>query len=80
MTMTASLWSLILSLRSTRPQELKTPTQAMKMPKNAKSMKSQGPNPEHVKIEGDWETAVGKALEKEQPKEGWPHTAIRKKP
>ena len=52
----------------------------MKMPKNVKSMKSQAPAPERVKIKGDWETAVGKALEKERPKEGWPHTAIRKKP
>ncbi len=31
-----------------------------------------GPKPKHVKIEGDWEDAVKKALEKERPEEGWP--------
>ncbi len=31
-----------------------------------------GPKPERFKIKGDWETAVGKALKKERPKEGWP--------
>jgi hypothetical protein len=31
-----------------------------------------GPAPERVKIKGDWEKAIGKALKKERPKEGWP--------
>jgi hypothetical protein len=31
-----------------------------------------GPEPDRVKIEGNWETAVGKALAKKRPKEGWP--------
>ena len=31
-----------------------------------------GPKPETLKIEGDWEDAVGKALKKPRPKEGWP--------
>ena len=31
-----------------------------------------GPAPDAVKIEGSWESAVGKALAKKRPKEGWP--------
>jgi hypothetical protein len=31
-----------------------------------------GPKPDHVRIEGDWEKAVGDALKKKRPKEGWP--------
>ncbi len=31
-----------------------------------------GPEPEHLKIDGDWRAAVGKALEKKRPPEGWP--------
>jgi hypothetical protein len=31
-----------------------------------------GPSPERLKIKGDWEGAVEKALKKERPKEGWP--------
>jgi hypothetical protein len=43
----------------------------MTEPKKAKS-KKRGPIPERLKIKGDWETAVAKALKKERPKEGWP--------
>jgi hypothetical protein len=31
-----------------------------------------GPHEERLKIGGDWESAVGKALTKKRPKEGWP--------
>lgn len=31
-----------------------------------------GPEPDAVKIKGDWEDAIGKALEKERPEGGWP--------
>lgn len=31
-----------------------------------------GPKPDIVKIDGNWENAVWKALKKERPKEGWP--------
>ena len=31
-----------------------------------------GPKPETVKIEGDWENAIDKALKKERPEDGWP--------
>lgn len=40
--------------------------------------KPSGPEPERVKIEGDWIKAVGKALKKERPKEGWPMTPKKK--
>lgn len=36
--------------------------------------KKRGPKPERVKIEGDWENAVGKALKKKRPKDGWPQS------
>jgi hypothetical protein len=36
------------------------------------SKKKPGPEPDHLKIESDWEEAVKKALTKEKPKEGWP--------
>jgi hypothetical protein len=32
-----------------------------------------GPKPEVVKIEGDWQDGVKKALQKERPKSGWPN-------
>ena len=31
-----------------------------------------GPKPDLLKIEGDWEAAVKKSLEKKKPAEGWP--------
>jgi hypothetical protein len=31
-----------------------------------------GPVPEHLKIDEDWEEAVKKVLQKQQPPEGWP--------
>ena len=34
--------------------------------------KSAEPDPDHVKIDEDWEDAVKKALKKTRPKEGWP--------
>jgi hypothetical protein len=40
---------------------------------NSMSKKKQpGPDPERLKIEGDWEDAVKKAMGKKRPKEGWP--------
>jgi hypothetical protein len=38
-----------------------------------------GPKPDRVKIEGDWEGAVGKALNKPRPKDGWPEEKKKKK-
>lgn len=31
-----------------------------------------GPEPERVKIDDDWKSAIGRALRKKRPKEGWP--------
>lgn len=31
-----------------------------------------GPKPEILKLEGNWENAVKKAMEKKRPKDGWP--------
>ena len=41
--------------------------------------KKTGPKPDTVKIEGDWETAIGKALKKPRPKEGWPEAEKKEK-
>lgn len=38
-----------------------------------------GPKPERVTIGEDWETAVGKALKKEKPAQGWPSPDKNKK-
>lgn len=32
-----------------------------------------GPDPERLKIEGDWEEAAKKAMQKKRPPEGWPN-------
>ena len=36
------------------------------------SKEKRGPKPERLKIEGNWEDAVGRALEKQRPDDGWP--------
>jgi hypothetical protein len=38
-----------------------------------------GPEPERLKIDGDWKDAVGRALRREKPKGGWPDEKPRKK-
>ena len=35
------------------------------------------PKPDRVKIDGDWENALGKALKKKRPKDGWPSGKIK---
>lgn len=37
-----------------------------------KKPRKRGPEPERVKIAGNWQTAVGKALKKKRPVSGWP--------
>lgn len=34
--------------------------------------KKTGPKPETLKLKGDWQGLVGKALGKKRPKKGWP--------
>lgn len=43
-----------------------------------KQRNSPGPTPDTVKIGQDWESAVGKALKKPRPKDGWPEAAKKK--
>ena len=38
-----------------------------------------GPKPDHLKLQGDWEEAVQKAIRKEKPEEGWPDDKKGKK-
>ena len=38
-----------------------------------------GPEPDRVKIEGDWEEAMKRALGKKRPPEGWPSPPGKKK-
>jgi len=47
----------------------------MKNPKaknKAKPKAKSGPKPDLLKIDGDWQDAVKKSLEKKKPAEGWP--------
>lgn len=44
-----------------------------------KSKKQRGPKPETVKLEGDWQGAMGNALKKKRPKQGWPKELGKKK-
>ena len=39
-------------------------------PKRAASKR--GPKPDVLKIEGDWQEAVKRSLQKKKPPEGWP--------
>ena len=34
--------------------------------------KKTGPKTGRLKIDGDWESAMGKAVKKKKPKDGWP--------
>ena len=34
--------------------------------------KKTGPKPEVLKLSGDWQRLIGKALKKQRPKSGWP--------
>jgi hypothetical protein len=43
-----------------------------------KAPKPPGPEPERLKIDGDWEDAAKKALEKKRPADGWPKPTKKK--
>ena len=46
--------------------------------KEKKRKKQSGPEPDRVKLTGDWEKAVADALAKKRPKEGWPEPEKKK--
>jgi hypothetical protein len=48
--------------------------------KKSRKRRKSGPSPERLKIREEWENAVGKALKKERPKEGWPSDKRSEKP
>ena len=42
--------------------------------------KQSGPKPDHLKLDEDsWQDAMGKAMKKKRPKEGWPKPEKEKK-
>lgn len=54
-------------MKKTKPPAAKQPSQ-----QNPSQPKQPGPKPDLLKIEGDWEEAVKKSLEKKKPEDGWP--------
>ena len=48
------------------------------MTEKQKEKKRTGPEPDRVKLTGDWEKVVGAALAKKRPKEGWPTNSKKK--
>jgi hypothetical protein len=42
------------------------------MKKPAKEKAKTGPKEKRLKLRGDWQELVGKALAKKRPKKGWP--------
>jgi hypothetical protein len=49
----------------------------MAKPKTSQKRKQPGPEPEVLKIEGDWKEAVKKALRVKKPAGGWPKPASK---
>jgi hypothetical protein len=37
-----------------------------------KETKERGPEPDRLKLQGDWQSLIGKALKKKRPARGWP--------
>jgi hypothetical protein len=44
----------------------------MAKPKTSQKRKQPGPEPEVLKIEGDWKDAMKKLISKKRPEGGWP--------
>jgi hypothetical protein len=44
----------------------------MRQMADSKGKKASGAEPSRVKIKGDWQDAVAKAMKKIKPEEGWP--------
>lgn len=40
--------------------------------KKPKEKAKTGPKPETLKLKGDWQALIGKALARKRPKKGWP--------
>jgi hypothetical protein len=45
---------------------------ARKRPVASRSGAKRGPKPDVLKIEGDWQEAMKRSLQKKKPPEGWP--------
>jgi hypothetical protein len=43
---------------------------AKQKPEN--QQKKRGPEAERLKLKGDWQALIGKAMKKPRPKKGWP--------
>jgi len=41
--------------------------------------KKAGPKPDAIKIDGDWQQAMGKAMKKKRPVDGWPSSKVTEK-
>ena len=53
------------------PQNFQTWVLELSMAKRSRKSKP-GPPPKHLALEDTWEEAVGKAVRKKRPKDGWP--------
>ena len=49
------------------------------MTSESKTRSKTGPKPERLKLKGDWEGLIGKALAKPRPAKGWPKAKLRKR-
>lgn len=49
-------------------------------PKKQPPKAKRGPKPDTLVIEGDWEVAVEKAMQKKRPAEGWSDPSRKRKP
>ena len=49
-----------------------------KKQKKTEIAKKTGPEPERLKLTGNWEKLMGKALKKPRPKSGWPKPKAKK--
>jgi hypothetical protein len=47
-------------------------TRMSKKAKKTKKVEKRGPKPDILKLQGDWQSAVRKALTKKRSEEGWP--------
>jgi hypothetical protein len=45
---------------------------ATKKPARAKGEPLRGPMPDRLKLNGTWQAAIKRSLQKNRPKEGWP--------